>query len=48
MDKYYGILINGMERGITVRRIVHGLAWTGAELTNGSFGIAMHTEGESV
>lgn len=29
-------------------RIVNGLAWTGAELSDGSFGIAMHTPGSSV
>lgn len=48
MKEYYDILINGMERGAAVRRIVHGLAWTGAELSDGRFGIAMHTEGESI
>lgn len=48
MKEYYDILISGIKRGSSVKRIVHGLAWTGAELTDGGFGIAMHTGGESV
>ncbi len=48
MKQYYEILINGIPDGLKVSRIMHGKAWTGAELTDGSFGIAMHTEGESI
>lgn len=48
MKRYYEILIGGITGGLSVSRIVHGKAWTGAELSNGSFGIAMHTEGESI
>ena len=48
MKKYYDILINGIPEGLKVRRIVRGKAWTGAELDDGSFGIAMHTAGRSI
>ena len=48
MKEYYDILINGIPEGIEVRRIIHGKAWTGAELDNGSFGIAMRTAGQSI
>lgn len=48
MKDYYRILINGVSDELTVTRLVHGPAWTGAELSDGSFGIAMHTSGESV
>lgn len=48
MKEYYDILINGIPEGIRVRRIIHGKAWTGAELDNGGFGIAMRTAGESI
>ena len=48
MKDYYKILIDGMDDTLTVTGIVRGAAWVGAELSNGSFGIAMNTEGESV
>lgn len=48
MKEYYNILMNGIPSGIRVRRIIHGKAWTGAELDNGGFGIAMRTAGESI
>ena len=48
MKDFYKILIDGMNDRLTVTGIVRGLAWVGAELSNGSFGIAMNTEGESV
>ena len=48
MKDYYKILIDGMNDTLTVTDIVRGVAWVGAELCNGSFGIAMNTEGESV
>ena len=48
MKEYYEILINGMDNPFTVTEIVRGKAWIGAELSNGSFGLAMNTEGESV
>ena len=48
MKSFYKILIDGMDDTLTVTGIVRGAAWVGAELSNGSFGIAMNTEGESV
>lgn len=48
MKEYYEILINGMDGELKVTEIVRGKAWIGAELSNGSFGIAMNIEGESV
>lgn len=48
MKDYYKILIDGMDDTLTVTGIVRGVAWVGAELSNGSFGIAMNTESESV
>lgn len=48
MKEYYDILINGIPTGIRVRRIMRGKAWTGAELDNGGFGIAMRTAGQSI
>lgn len=48
MKEYYEILINGMNGELTVTGIVRGKAWVGAELSNGSFGIAMNTESGSV
>ena len=45
---YYDILINGMPETLTVKRIVDGRSWKGAELNDGSFGIAMNTGGESI
>ena len=41
MKEYYDILINGIDESLTVTKIVRGVAWIGAELSNGSFGIAM-------
>ena len=48
MKKYYEILINGIPEDLTVVRIVRGLSWMGAELSDGGFGIAMNTAGESI
>lgn len=48
MKDYYKILIDGMDDTLAVTDIVRGVAWVGAELSDGSFGIAMNTEGESV
>lgn len=48
MKEYYGILINGMPDGLTVKRIIRGPSWIGAELSNGNLGIAMNTEGSSI
>lgn len=48
MKEFYRILIDGVSDELTVKQLVHGPAWTGAELSDGSFGIAMHTPVESV
>ena len=45
MKDYYRILIDGIDTSAVVSRIVCGKSWTGAELSDGSFGIAMHTAG---
>ena len=44
---YYDILLNGIDDGAAVRRIVHGVSWTAAELEDGRVGVAMHTTGET-
>lgn len=48
MKEYYRTLIECINVDLTVTRIVRGLSWIGAELSNGSFGIAMNTEGDSI
>ncbi len=48
MKDIYRTLVKGIDPSLTVKRIVKGKSWTGAELSNGSFGIAMHTAGSSV
>ena len=45
---YYDILLNGLPDDLTVERLVHGVSWTAAELSDGSTGVAMHTSGETV
>ena len=40
MKDYYRILIDGIDTSAVVSRIVCGKSWTGAELSDGSFGIA--------
>lgn len=46
--RFYDLLIEGMKASdLTVKRIVHGISWTAAELSNGNVGVAMHTEGQS-
>lgn len=48
MKDFYKTLVKGIDPALTVTRIVKGKSWTGAELSNGSFGIAMHTVGSSI
>lgn len=48
MNDFYETLIKGIDPTLAVTRTVKGKSWTGAELSNGSFGIAMHTEGSSI
>jgi len=43
---YYDLIISNMERGTRVERLVHGISWTAAVLSDGRAGVAMHTEGD--
>ena len=45
---YYRILQDGLPGDLVVRRLIHGIAWTAAVLSDGSTGVAMHTAGETV
>ena len=45
---YYEILQRGLPEGLTVARLVHGVSWTAAVLSDGRTGVAMHTAGETV
>ena len=45
---YYKILLAGLPGNLTVRRLVHGISWTAAVLSDGRTGVAMHTPGETV
>lgn len=47
MKEYYEILISGISPDVSVKNIIHGISWVGAELSDGHFGIAMNTAGES-
>ena len=43
---YYDILQKGLPETIRVQRLVHGVSWTAAVLSDGRCGVAMHTEGD--
>ena len=45
---YYEILRDGLPADLTVEKLVHGVSWTAAVLSDGSTGVAMHTVGETV
>ena len=45
---YYDILRSGLPDNLSVARLVHGISWTAAVLSDGSVGVAMHTTGETV
>ena len=45
---YYEILLAGLPWNLTVQKLVHGISWTAAVLSNGLTGVAMHTPGETV
>ena len=45
---YYDILLRGLDGCCTVSRLVHGVSWTAAVLSDGSCGVAMHTTGDTV
>ena len=44
---YYDILLRGLDGCCTVSRLVHGVSWTAAVLSDGSCGVAMHTTGDT-
>ena len=44
---YYDILLRGIPAELRVSKIVRGISWTAAVLSNGQAGVAMHTAGES-
>ncbi len=44
---YYEILQKNLPAALTVARLVHGVSWTAAVLSDGSVGVAMHTAGET-
>ena len=45
---YYEILQDGLPDKIKVNKIIHGISWTAAVLSDGRCGVAMHTPGETV
>lgn len=45
---YYDILQKDLPDDIRVEKLVHGISWTAAVLTDGRCGVAMHTAGETV
>ena len=45
---YYELLLQGLPEGPRVARLVHGVSWTAAVLSDGKTGVAMHTPGETV
>lgn len=49
MNNYeiYELLLSGIGTEATVTRVVRGISWTAALLSDGQAGVAMHTAGES-
>ena len=45
---YYDILLGGIDSEAYVARVVRGVSWTAAVLSDGQAGVAMRTAGESV
>ena len=45
---YYELLQEGLPEDLTVSRIVRGVSWTAAVLSNGQTGVAMRTAGDTV
>ena len=45
---YYDILQAGLPEDLYVKKLVHGISWTAAVLSDGRCGVAMHTTGETV
>ena len=45
---YYEILLARLPGDLTIQKLVHGISWTAAVLSDGRCGVAMHTTGETV
>lgn len=45
---YYDALLQGLDEEVSVKKLVHGVAWTAAILNDGRCGVAMHTAGETM
>ena len=45
---YYDILQKALPGDLHVEKLIHGISWTAAVLSNGQTGVAMHTMGETV
>ena len=45
---YYDTLLCGLDDSRTVTRLVHGVSWTAAVLSDGSCGVGMHTTGDTI
>ncbi|MBR0161707.1 MAG: hypothetical protein IJQ02_10560 [Oscillospiraceae bacterium] len=45
--QYYEILTAGLPDKLSIARLVYGVSWTAAVLSDGRTGVAMHTIGES-
>ena len=43
---YYDTLLRNLPDSLTVKKMVHGVSWTAAVLSDGRCGVAMHTSGE--
>lgn len=44
---FYDCLLSGLDDSAVVDRLVHGVSWTAAVLSDGRCGVAMHTLGET-
>ncbi|MCR5088187.1 MAG: DUF364 domain-containing protein [Oscillospiraceae bacterium] len=45
---YYDLLLEGLDCSLRIERLVHGISWTAAVLSDGRTGVAMHTTGEGM
>ena len=44
---FYELLLHSIGHDVTVQKMIHGVAWTSAVLSDGRCAVAMHTEGET-
>lgn len=49
-NEFYDLLLDSIpsDTGLTVSRVVHGVSWTAAVLSDGRCGVGMRTAGESI